>query len=209
MVFGICVEKNAELKLPEPVYKYRYVFQGNRVKDQNYEVAIFQDLGSSPATMEASRAADCIGCIEGNDIQQADVEQAYVQAELRGTETWVQIPSEWWPPEWFDENGVCKYHKPVVRLRKALYGHPDSGTFWENYCDDVCKCAGFVPIPDWPSCYYHPDLEVLMVIYVDDIKIAGPKEVLPEVWKRLRDGMKIGPEGPLSHFLGCTHERGR
>ena len=47
-----------------------------------------------------------------------------------------------------------------------------------------------------------------MVVYVDDINIAGPKEVLPEVWKRLRDGMKIGPEGPVSHFLGCTHEKG-
>ena len=33
MVFWICVEKNAELKLAERVFKYRYVFQGNRVKD--------------------------------------------------------------------------------------------------------------------------------------------------------------------------------
>merc|ERR1712091_827299 len=89
MVFGICVQKNAEFKDQPPVYKYRYVFQGNRVKDQNYEVAIFQDLGSSPATMEASRATDCHGCIDGNDIEQADVEQAYVQALLKGAETWV------------------------------------------------------------------------------------------------------------------------
>ena len=95
LVFGICVQKNSEFKDQEPVYKYRYVFQGNRVHDQDWQVAMFQDLGSSPATMEASRAADCHGCAEGNDIEQADVEQAYVQARLHGPETWVQLPIEW------------------------------------------------------------------------------------------------------------------
>ena len=103
------MQKNAEFKDQPPVFKYRYVFQGNRVKDQNYEVAIFQDLGSSPATMEASRACDCHCCIEGNDIEQADMEQAYVQAVLKGTETWMQLPIEWWPPEWFNDDGTCKY----------------------------------------------------------------------------------------------------
>ena len=28
-----------------------------------------------------------------------------------------------------------KYHQPVVRVLKALYGHPDSGTYWEKHCD--------------------------------------------------------------------------
>ena len=70
-----------------------------------------------------------------------------------------------------------------------------------------CAC-GFVPIPDWPSCFFHPDLEVLLIIYVDDIKVAGPKEKLPRVWELLRQGLQIGPEGPAGHFLGCTHEKG-
>ena len=143
---------------------------------------MFQDLGSSPATMECSRAADCVGCAEGNDIEQADVEQAYVQALLKGPETWVQLPMELWPPEWFDADGNPLYQKPVIRLLRALYGHPDSGTFWEEYCNGHCTSVGFVPIPDSPSCLYHPDLGVLMIIYVDDIKMAGPKEVLPKAW---------------------------
>ena len=94
--------------------------------------------------MEASRATDCHGCIEGNDIQQADVEQAYVQAELKGTETWVQIPVEWWPPEWYNEDGSCKYDRPVVRLLMALYGHPDSGTFENNTATST--------VGQWGSC---------------------------------------------------------
>ena len=86
-LFGICVEKNSELPQGDPKrkYKYRVVFQGNRVVNQHYDAAIFQDLGSSPATIEASRAADAYGCAPGHVIEAADAEQAYVQADMKGT----------------------------------------------------------------------------------------------------------------------------
>ena len=56
-LFGICVEKGSELPDGDErkKYKYRVVFQGNRVIDQNMDEAQFQDLGSAPATVEASR----------------------------------------------------------------------------------------------------------------------------------------------------------
>ena len=59
MLFGIMVEKGSELAKGDArrKYKYRVVFQGNRVINQNWEAALFQDLGSSPATMEASKIA--------------------------------------------------------------------------------------------------------------------------------------------------------
>ena len=62
-LFGICVEKGSELPLGSErrKYKYRVVFQGNRVTNQSWEVAIFQELGSSPATMKAGKAVDCHG----------------------------------------------------------------------------------------------------------------------------------------------------
>ena len=75
IVFGFCVKKNAELVDAKPIYKFRYVFQGNRVTDQNYTTAMLQDLGSSPATMEASKAAGFTGCAPRNTIAQADAEQ--------------------------------------------------------------------------------------------------------------------------------------
>ena len=60
-LFGICVEKNSEQPEGHPSRKFkgRVVFQGNRVVDQNWQRAIFEDLGNSPATMDASRAAVC------------------------------------------------------------------------------------------------------------------------------------------------------
>ena len=98
--FCLTVEKNSELPLGHILRKYkgRVVFQGNNVWDTNYDYAIFQDLSSNPATMEAAKAADLVALLPGNIGQQADAEQAYVQAELHGPETWVYIPPEGRPP---------------------------------------------------------------------------------------------------------------
>ena len=65
--FGIMVEKNHQLDESDPrrKYKYRVVLQGNNVHTANWESAIFQGLGSSPASMDAgddpmsSKSAAC------------------------------------------------------------------------------------------------------------------------------------------------------
>ena len=56
------------------------------------------------------------------------------------TETWVILPPECRPKAWGN-----KYHCPVVRLKKALYGHADSGGYWERHCDSGLQKVGFVP----------------------------------------------------------------
>ena len=53
-------------------YKGRDVFQGNRVVDQNFDAAIFQDLDSSPSTMEAAKFADFFGSTHEHVIETAD-----------------------------------------------------------------------------------------------------------------------------------------
>ena len=79
LVFGIVVEKNYELPDTDPRRKFkgRAVFQGNNVKDQDNNWAIFAELGSNPATMDAARAADAYGLFPGHCVQQSDAEQAY------------------------------------------------------------------------------------------------------------------------------------
>ena len=140
------VEKNSELAPEYRKYKFRVVFRGNMVKDQNWEAAVLQELGSSPATMEGGKAIDCCGCFPGHEAEQADAENAYNQAELRGTETWITLPEHQIPAKF-------KHMKrPAFRLKRALYGHPDSGKFWENHCDEHLQIVGFSPIPNWPSC---------------------------------------------------------
>ena len=115
-VFGIMVEKNYET--PEySKYKYRVVFQGNNVFTQNHEAAVFQNQGSAPASMETGKSTDFYGCLRGHELEQADAMQAYVQADLEGTVTWVTLPKEAWPPYWVD----TKDHPDLDPLMARLF----------------------------------------------------------------------------------------
>ena len=182
--------------------------------NQNYDVALFQDLGSSPATLEASRACDAFGCAPGHSTQIADAPAAYVQADLEGNPCWVNLPEEAWPE---DPELRAKFQaivdrgdKPVVMLKKALYGHPDSGTFWEQHCDRHVRSVGFVPFgPEWPSCYHHPELNLFLVFYVDDFKLSGPTKNLKKGWDLIAKGLTIDEPKDINgqSYLGCVQER--
>ena len=204
-LFGICVEKNSEFPPlhPKRKFKGRVAFQGNRVTNQSWEAAIFQDLGSCPATKEASKAADFYGLAPGFVVEIADAVQAYIQAGLSGTPCWICLPREARP----DSRG--HFRKPVVPLLRALYGHPDSGTMWEQHCDKHAKSVGFKPIgEEWPTWYFHLALRLFFVVYVDDFKMAGPKDNLDEGWSLLRKGLDIEPPVPIGVYLGCSYEEG-
>ena len=96
----------------------------------------------------------------------------------------------------------------MVQLKKALYGHPDSGTFWEQHCDDHARAVGFAPVgPEWPSCYFHAELQLFLVVYVDDFKLSGPADKLALGWELIRRGITAEDPHPLDHYLGCLHEQ--
>eukprot|EP00972_Heterocapsa_arctica_P072384 10691301-Heterocapsa_arctica.AAC.1 len=68
--------------------KGRWVFQGSDVRDENHQTAIFQELCSSPATLEAAKSVDAYGLLPGHNVEQCHAQQAYVQSKLGGTPTW-------------------------------------------------------------------------------------------------------------------------
>jgi hypothetical protein len=74
--------------------------------------------------MEAGKACDAYGSIQCHDFEQADAEQADVQADLQGNTTWIALPEEAWPSEW-----KGNWRRPVVILKMALHGHPNRGAF--------------------------------------------------------------------------------
>ena len=200
-IFDICVEKNHELPEDDPLRKYkgRVVFEGCNVKDQDNRWAIFQEITSCPATMGAGKMADAYGMMEGHTIEMADGESAYTQAELGGPLTWVRIPRERWPESW---EGT---EDPVCPLRLALYGHPDAGGFWEKHCEKAVTAVGFDFLPDWPSVFFHKELRLMLVIYVDDFKLAGPKISMERGWKLLGENIKLEEARPIGRYLGCLH----
>ena len=52
-IFGICGLKGSELKKDDPAQKWkgRFVFRGSDVKDEYNDIAIFNELSPSPATL--------------------------------------------------------------------------------------------------------------------------------------------------------------
>ena len=85
---------------------------------------------------------------------------------------------------------------PVVPLVKALYGHPDAGGYWEKHCNDHLAKIGFVPVDNWPSMFWHQELSLLLMVYVDDFEMAGPKAGLVKGWKLIREGLDVDDPAP-------------
>ena len=179
----LCIEKGSGLPVVYEGRKWkgRVVFQGDQVRAQNYEVAIFSDMASQPATLDASAAADSYCLIEGNDTEVANAVQAYIQARLRGAcTTYVHIPYHQWPKKWKEANGGKGMRKPLCPLSLALYGHPQSGAFWEEPADAKLKSGDWETIGAWSSCLCYPRLDCPLVLYVDDFNLSGPKDNLKE-----------------------------
>ena len=120
-VFEICVEKGSELPKGSPLRKFkgRTVFQGNNVQDENSNTALFSELGSSTASMEAGKVLDAYGSQPGFACEQADGKQAYTQTTLKGAETWVRLPRERWPKSWI-ENSRTQWSGFALRFMAIL-----------------------------------------------------------------------------------------
>eukprot|EP00972_Heterocapsa_arctica_P103311 15223697-Heterocapsa_arctica.AAC.1 len=61
--FRICSGKGSEVPVNDPQRKMqgRCVIQGSDVRDENFKTAIFQELSSSPATLEAAKSVYAYG----------------------------------------------------------------------------------------------------------------------------------------------------
>ena len=193
-------------------FKGRVVFQGNTVKDQNWDVAMFQDLSASPATMPASRVNDAWGAQKGHCTKQADATQAYIQAFLKGPKTWIRLPFEMGP---VDEEGnkLWKFYDPVVPLVRALYGHPSAGAYWELHAEKHLVAQGFEPIREWKSCFIHRELKVFLMVYVDDFKCSGRETDVDKAFELIKTDspgkstipLQLDDIEPTGRYLGCQH----
>ncbi len=90
------------------------MFRGCDANDEDGMVAMFMELPSCPATVDAGKACDAYGMLEGNILTQANAEDANTEAELKGTPTWVRLPKDQQPALWRN------YKMPVRALMLAL-----------------------------------------------------------------------------------------
>ena len=203
----IASQKGSELEDtdPEKVMKGRAVFRGDNVKDEFDKYAFFDDKSSNPASTESGKAGVNYGLMKGHKSTKADGKQAYTQsylggAYLGGIPTWIVLPKHLRPKSW------DKYENPVCRLVYSLYGHPRAGQFWEKHCETKLKSVGFVPVPNWPSCFFCHKTKCLLIVYVDDFHLSGPAAHHEAVWKRIGSVIDIDEPSPFDRFLGCHHD---
>ena len=60
-------------------------------------------------------------------------------------------------------------------------------------------------MPNHPSCFWFAELKLLLIIYVDDLLLAGPSEHHEAFWKKLGALVTLGPPEPMDRYLGRHH----
>ena len=51
--------------------------------------------------------------------------------------------------------------------------------------------------------FWHEELKLLLMVYVDDFKMSGPKENLEKGWKMIRSGLDSDDPDLVDRCLGC------
>ena len=69
--------------------------------------------------------------------------------------------------------------------------------------EQIIHSLGFKVVDNRRPCFWHPNLRALMVVYVDDIKIAGPEKGCQEIWRRLGERIVLEDPAPPGRFLCC------
>ena len=94
---------------------------------------------------------------------------------------------------------------PVCLLLRALYGHPAAGCYWEQHTEEHLSAVGFIPIMDWKTSFGQLTVDLMLIVYVDDFKLAGLAANIIEAWRLSRKGIIIGEPEPIGRYLGCEH----
>ena len=189
----------------------RYVVSDNEVGREGHW---WELLASTPASLEESRVVDAYSVIHGFPCDALDFESAYLQAPWpteKQSETYLFIPKHL---RHFLTGDMCAppgMDRPLWPLRRAGYGHPASGHLWARRLGDWLIADGWDAVGrPGKGCMFAKG-NILIVVYVDDVKASGPRPELDEFWHRVS-----GPNGAfkwkdppaeISEFLGASYER--
>lgn len=57
----------------------------------------------------------------------------------------------------------------------------------------------------WPSIFWHSELRLLLAVYVDDFKLAGPQENHNKGWELIGKHVDMDTPEEVGRYLGCDH----
>ncbi|CAI7737049.1 unnamed protein product [Closterium sp. NIES-54] len=135
--------------------------------------------------------------IKGWVVKQMDVTTAFLNGVLEEEIFMAQ-------QEGFDDGSGR-----VLKLKKALYGLKQAPRQWYLKLRGVLEEIGFTPSTADHSLFMLGEAgqRSFMVVYVDDILIFSPSDLVKEVMLKLQDKFKCKALGDVSFYLGLQIER--
>ncbi|CAE7562101.1 ycf43, partial [Symbiodinium sp. CCMP2456] len=214
-VFTVKPNDKADLQKPETWYKRkaRLVICGNFAVNDGSQVY------AETAPAEAVRAGLAMSSRNRWCIAILDVVAAFLRTPLgRSVKDPVVIAQ---PPRLLEVLGISAKLE-LWGLLKALYGLREAPMLWGSFRDDTLQDLntphglkwkqGKVVTSWWSVLDTSGDIAAIVVVYVDDFMICGPREIVTELGKAVRDVWEtseltfLGPESPI-RFLGMELQR--
>ncbi len=192
--------------------KARLCAAGNRLRDVfGRKVDGNSDgLWSAPASLPTFRLVSMLAGRKDYDLQACDLDGAYLQSTLPGSRIYyMEISSDLLPTKWREK--ARKLKSPCLRIVRSLYGLEESGHVWANHASDVLQKIGYKRCMD--SC--EPSLfvkrvngkMVVLLLYVDDVLLCAPKDLLPELWDEIRQVFRMKKTEAATLYVGVGIER--
>ena len=149
----------------------RMVVGGHNVRDASGQRCVDVLHHIVPVGMTSIRLCHAhAATFENGATREADIVQAYPKAPLGGDPVWVTLPKRVTPAAW------AGMRKPVIPLRRTLYGLQRAGFDFGMWLREVLGSRGFTWIRDIGDTSLYVRSNVLLAVYTDDLKFAGPME---------------------------------
>ena len=157
------------------------------------------------ASMTTIRLILALTCILNLELDNMDVETAYLQSDLE-EKVYVKQPPGY---EQYGPNG----EELVCRLRKSLYGLKQSGRNWRKKIDGWFRGYGFHPSSADPCLYvkFGSSGEILVIVlYVDDLIItSNSREMVDKFKQAISREFSMKDLKELDWILGMAIKRDR
>jgi len=141
-----------------------------------------------------------LAVVAAHDLEchQVDVCNAFTQAHLK-EDIYMTAPPAMVLPK-----------GKILKLRKSLYGLKQAARDWNQALTKLLTSIGFTASDSDPCLFLHKEKELILLVYVDDMAIAGPSLQNIQWFKdALAERFKIKDLGEMSRMIGVEIERNR
>ena len=185
------IKKNDDKSL---TYKARLVARGFK---QIYGLE-YNEKFAAVIKQQAFKIIFAIATIKGYIIWKIDIKSAFTYGDLAEIIYIIQL-------EGFIDS---YYSEKVLLLNKALYGLKQSANVWYTRLSKEIIQLGFIQLYADSCIYYNRSEDTIIIVYVDDIAITGPKtEYIRQIIDELKKKFTISDLGPIQSYLGIKITR--